>query len=141
LGGECPHEVARRFESSPTCSTSCPMGGNALCHLGIARFGGCYIGPGWWERRNQTLRVTTLARASGAEDERWRGHGRGLRWGPDMNGAGMTCPIRAVNPTPTIAAPARRGMGSEISNPRQRANSAVPTVSALWIRTSPTRYA
>src|SRR5262249_5687194 len=116
------------------------MGSNALCHLGIARFGGCYIGPRRGGRRTQPHGLAALSRASAAEDERERGDDRGIRRGQDFYAPGMTCPIRAVNPTPTIAAPARRGISSEMSKPRQRANSAVPTVSALWIRKSPTRY-
>src|SRR5438034_10773369 len=117
------------------------MDGNALCHLGVACFGCCYISPGRWQRGDQALGIAALARPSAAEDERERRAARHIGRDQDFYAPGMSWPIRAVNPTPTIAAPASRGMSSELPKPRQRANSAVPTLSVLWTKMSPTRYA
>jgi hypothetical protein len=46
------------------------MTGNALCHLGVAWFGGCQIDPRRRQRPDQALGVAALARASAAENER-----------------------------------------------------------------------
>ena len=59
------------------------MGHNALCHLGVAGLGCCYIDPGRWQGRDQALGIAALARASAAEDERERGAARNV--GPDQD--------------------------------------------------------
>src|SRR6516162_5839937 len=140
MGGERPDDIARRFERSPPGSTSGLVSGNAFRHLGVACFGGCHISPRRRQGRNQALGVAALARASTAEDEREAGAAERSGRRQDVYAPGMSCPIRTVNPTPMMAAPASRGASSETS-PLRRANSAVATVSALWIRMRPRRYA
>jgi hypothetical protein len=55
-------------------------------------------------------------------------------------GAGIIWPTNTANPTPQIAAPARRGPIREAAQSARLAN-AMPTTSTVWTATSPTRYA
>ena len=138
MGGKRAGDVAWRFERSPPGSTSSLVSGNAFRHLGVACFGRCHINPRRGQCRNQALGVAALARARTTEDERKPGAAGRSGRRQDFYAPGMSCPIRTVNPTPMIAAPASRGASSE-TPPLRRANSAAATVSAPWIRMRPRR--
>src|SRR5260370_33373274 len=116
------------------------MGANTLCHLGVAWLRCCYISPGRRQGGDQALGITALARPSAAEDERERCRVRHIGC-QDIYVLGMSWPIRAVNPTPTIAAPTSRGVSSEMPKLRRRAKSANPNVEAAWLTKSATRKA
>src|SRR5258708_36953603 len=105
------------------------MAANTLCHLGVAWLRCCYISPGRRQGGDQALGITALARPSAAEDERERYRVRHIGC-QDIYVLGMSWPIRAVNPTPTIAAPTSRGVSSEMPKLRRRADRANPTVDA-----------
>src|SRR5262249_12633395 len=111
-----------------------------FCHLGTASFGRSHVNPWRRQYRNQALGVAALARASTAEDEREPGAAGRSGRRQDFYAPGTSWPIRTVNPTPMMAAPASRGASSD-TPPLRRATSAVATVSALWIKMSPRRYA
>src|SRR5262249_62212185 len=136
-----PEATAGRSELPPPCPPPRLMGGDAPRHLGVAGFGRCHINP--WRRqcRNQALGVAALARASTAKDEREAGAAGCSGYRQDFYAPGMSWPIRTVNPTPMMAAPASRGVSSETPPPLRRTNSAVATVSALLTRMGPRRDA
>jgi hypothetical protein len=94
---EGPHQVARDFERVPAGSPSRAMDGNALCHLGVAWLGGCYIDPRRWQRPDQALGVAALARARAAENEREPGAAR-CSGGRQLLRAGNELPDKGRQP-------------------------------------------
>jgi hypothetical protein len=73
------------------------MGGNALCHLGIAWFGGCHIDPRRRQSRDQALGIAAFARASAAQNEREPG-AAGCSGGRQLLRAGNELPDQGRQP-------------------------------------------
>src|SRR5262249_1552907 len=111
--------------------------GDALRHLVIQRLAGRDVDPRRRLRRHQGLGVSALARARAAEHQRDRRAHDVRRVA--AQGPGTTPPTQAANPTPTIAAPARRGISSDIPALMRRATIAVPSATTLWMTIRPSR--
>src|SRR5207248_11706048 len=100
---------------------------DALRHLCIARLRGRDIDPGWRRGSDQLFSVAALPRARAPEDER------------DALLLAQKNPARAATPSATIATPAARVPNVSVRACRWRERSAMPTVSAIWIMTRPSR--